>query len=281
MKDLNITLVNYLSKDSLLKALESVEADLGYSKLDVSINVVDNSLDQDNLQQEIKKRFKKVNYLKPEKNLGFGQGTTLGFKNVEAKYYLALNPDIIIPKNSDVIKRLVEFMEAKPKIGCIGPKLINTKGEIQEACYRFDFWAIASKPLKQLNFDKKFKRVKRQIDRLLMSDFSHNETRPVDWVMGAAMLVRKEVIDQVGWFDSRYFMYMEDCDWCHTMWENNWPVYFVHDITIEHRHNRESAKIPGLIKPLFTNKLARIHLKSWLQYMWKWRKKHKYYGKVS
>jgi GT2 family glycosyltransferase len=132
-----------------------------------------------------------------------------------------------------------------------------------------------------MNLDKKYSFVKKYTDRLLMKDFDHEQTQPVDWVLGAALVVRKEVVDKIGWFDTRYFMYMEDCDWCRTMWENNWPVYYVHDIIIRHRHERESAKVPGIIRALIKNKLARIHLASWLKYLWKWRNTHKYYANIS
>ncbi|MEK7084735.1 MAG: glycosyltransferase, partial [Patescibacteria group bacterium] len=87
---------------------------------------------------------------------------------------------------------------------------------------------------------------------------------------------RKEVVDDIGWFDPRYFIYMEDCDFCRTMWEAGWPVYYVHDIRIKHAHTRESAKVPG-IKAILKNKLSRIHVKSWMQYLWKWRKTHRFY----
>ena len=68
-------------------------------------------------------------------------------------------------------------------------------------------------------------------------------------------------------------MYAEDSDWCRRMWEAYWPVYYVHDIVIKHAHGRGSAKVPGIFKALIKNKLARIHLSSWLKYMWKWRGK--------
>ena len=168
-------------------------------------------------------------------------------------------------------------MDVHPKIGAIGPKLINMDGSLQYSCYRFDLSSILIKPLKQINWDEKYKWIKKHTDKLLMKNFDHNETRPVDWVLGAALLVRKEVIDQIGWFDEKYFMYLEDADWCHRMWEKGWPVYYVHDMLIKHKYARDSAKVPGILKALFKNKLARIHLKSWLKYMWKWRGNHRYY----
>ena len=111
-----------------------------------------------------------------------------------------------------------------------------------------------------------------------MKDFNHEYSRPVDWVLGAAMVVRKEVTDVIGWFDPRYFMYLEDCDWCRTMWKYGWHVYYVHDIAIRHRHARQSADVPGFFAALRKNKLARIHITSWVKYLWKWKGHHSNYA---
>ena len=251
--------------------------DIENCKYDVQITVVDNSKNCDGMKEALQK-FPQVLYVDSGGNVGFGKGNVNGFKAAEARYYFALNRDTIILENSKTIERIVEYMDNHPKVGCIGPKLMNMDGSLQYSCYRFDLPSILIKPLKQINFDKKYKWVKKHADKLVMKDFDHEKTIPVDWVLGAAMIVRKEVVDEVGWFDDRFFMYLEDADWCHRMWEAGWPVYYVHDIVIQHMHARDSAKVPGLLKALFKNKLARIHAKSWVQYLWKWRGNHKYYA---
>lgn len=281
MKDLNITFLNFNCKEDILQAIDSVQKDLVNSVYDVQITVADNSRNSDKIKEDLERKFPLVKYVDSGGNVGFGKGNTNGFKATPARYYFALNRDTIIPPGSRVIDRMIAFMDAHPKIGCIGPKLVNMDGSLQYACYRFDFWSILIKPLKQINLDQRYRWVRKYTDRLLMKDFDHNKTRPVDWVLGAAMMVRKEVVDEIGWFDERYFMYLEDCDWCHTMWEHGWPVYYVHDILIQHRYARESAKVPGIVRALIKNKLARIHLVSWLKYMWKWRGNHRYYGSTS
>ncbi|MBI2436246.1 MAG: glycosyltransferase family 2 protein [Candidatus Magasanikbacteria bacterium] len=277
MVDINIVLLNYLCKDDITRAVESLVADTKDCPYQVQITVADNSENKDGMREALQK-FSQVVYVDSTGNVGFGKGNVVGFKTAESRYYFALNRDTIIPENSKTIERIVAYMDAHPKIGCIGPKLLNMDDTLQYSCYRFDLPSILIKPLKQINFDKKYKWVKKHADKLEMKDFDHHETRPVDWVLGAAMIVRKEVVDEIGWFDDRYFMYLEDCDWCHRMWDAGWPVYYVHDIEIIHMHARESAKVPGLFKALFKNKLARIHAKSWIQYLWKWRGKHKYYA---
>ena len=277
MKDINIVFVNYKRRDDISQAIASLFLDIQNCKYDVQITVVDNSLNEDKIKEEFESKFPQVNYVDAGGNVGFGKGNNLGFRNTEARYYFAMNPDTLIPENSRTIERIVEFMDSHPKIACIGPKLLHMDDTLQYTCYRFDLPSILIKPLKQINFDKKYKWVKKHADKLEMKDFDHNSTRPVDWVLGAAMIVRKEVADDIGFFDEKYFMYLEDADWCHRMWEKKYPVYYVHDIVIKHVHTRESAKVPGLFKAIFKNKLARIHANSWVKYLWKWKHNHKYY----
>jgi len=277
MKDINIVFLNYVCKDDIIRAIDSMIADIANCSYDVQITVADNSENKDGIREDLEKKFPIVHYIDCGGNIGFGAGNNKGFYSCDARYYFALNRDTIIPDNSHTIERIIQFMDAHSQIGCVGPKLLNMDGTLQYACYRFDLPSILIKPLKQIHFDKKYKWVKKHADKLEMKDFDHEETRPVDWVLGAAMIVRKEVVDDIGWFDDRYFMYLEDADWCRRMWEAGWPVYYVHDIVIRHMHARDSAKVPGLFKALFKNKLARIHAVSWVKYLWKWRGKHKYY----
>lgn len=278
LKDINIVFVNYFMKNDILNAVSSVLKDISNCPYSVQITVADNSQNQDNIKEDLAAKYPMVNYVDCGGNVGFGKGNNIGFKSTPARYYFALNRDTIVPENSKVVERIIKFMDEHPKIGCIGPKLLNTDGSLQYSCYRFDLQSILIKPLKQINFDKKYNWVKKYTDRLLMKDFDHNSTMPVDWVLGAAIVVRKEAVDEVGWFDERYFMYMEDADWCRIMWEHGWAVYYVHDIIIMHEYARESAKVPGIVKALFKNKLARIHLKSWMLYVWKWRHNFKYFS---
>lgn len=227
-------------------------------------------------ERSLQPKIQRFGILIRKKNMGFGQGNTIGFLAEPARYYFALNRDTIIPEQSKTIEGIVRFMDNHPKIGCVGPKLLNMDGTLQYSCFRFDLLSIIVKPLKHLRLDERYGFVRRHTERLLMKDFDHTKTQPVDWVLGAAMVVRHTVAEQIGWFDPRYFMYLEDADWCRRMWEAGWPVYYLHDIIIRHAHARESAKIPGL-SAFWKNKLARIHAVSWVKFLWKWRRTFRYY----
>lgn len=280
MKDINIVLLNYFCKDDILRAVESILWDIRETPYDVHVTVADNSNNEDGIREDLSARYPSVLYVNTGKNMGFGKGNTIGFQAMPARYYFALNRDTIIPENSRTIERIIAFMDDHPKVGAMGPKLLNMDGTLQHSCYRFDFSALFVKPFKQLRVDLRPGWGRKNIDRLLMKDFAHDRTQPVDWVLGAAIVARREAIERVSWFDERYFMYFEDCDWCRTMWEHGWPVYYVHDIVIHHRYTRGSSSVPGVIRALFQNKLARAHLASWLRYLWKWRGKHKFVGRI-
>jgi len=271
MYDISIAFVNLMMKDDIVKAIRSLHADLQGSSIKYLITVADNTENKDGIKEALAGEFPGVVYIDCGGNIGFGAGNNRAFQANKARYYFAINRDTIIPDNSHTVERIVKFMDEHSFVGAMGTKLVNLDGTLQYSCYRFDWPSILIKPLKQINWDEKYQWVRKYTDWLLMKDFDHNSTRPVDWVLGAALVIRQEAIDQVGWFDERYLAYLEDADWCRMLWENNWPVYYVHDIVIAHAHIRASAKVPGIFKALLKNKTARIHLASWLKYIWKWR----------
>jgi len=93
------------------------------------------------------------------------------------------------------------------------------------------------------------------------------------------MMVRREAFEKVGFMDERYFMYLEDADWCRRFWENGYQVVFLPEAKMFHYYYRVSKKKGGFLD-IFLSKYTRIHLISALKYFWKWRhkKQHKIYA---
>jgi len=275
MYDINVILVNYKSRNEILRCLKSLFDDSKNLDLKLHITIVDNG-SKDGVEHSVLNNFPeaRMKLIKHEKNLGFGKAQNSGMKYILSRYHFILNPDTVFMDGQNLIKKLYDFMEANLEVGVVGPKIIYPDGSRQNSCYRFPkFW----QPIYSRTKLGQIGRGKKIADHYFMTDFEHNETIPVDWVMGAAMFVRQKAIDDVGYFDERFWMYAEDSDWCRRMWENNWQVYFKHDAVLQHAHGRGSAKVNGIFKSLLKNKLARVHLLSWLKYMWKWRKTHRYY----
>ncbi|HRH23179.1 MAG TPA: glycosyltransferase family 2 protein [Candidatus Magasanikbacteria bacterium] len=273
MKDIAIIVVNYKMKAHIEKCLSSLFPEIASSNLQIEVVIVDNA-SGDSIEFFLKEKYPSVKCILLEENFGFGRAQNIGMQSVPAKYYFVLNPDTNFPSGGQTLEKMFRFMESHPNVGMAGPKLLNEDGTLQSSCWRFPtfFQPVLSRTiLGQKGRGKKIS------DHYFMKDFDHNSTRPVDVVMGSAMFVRAEAIQQVGMFDEKFKMYFEDTDWCLRMWEKKWAVYYVHDSVLTHAHRRGSAEIPGIIRGFFRNKLARIHFISWLTYMWKWHRTYKYY----
>lgn len=267
MFDIAVIIVNYKMAEEIRQLLESLKQDLVGSTLSVQVTVVDNTPD-DGTWLLLKNIFLEAKYLPQNYNLGFGRAQNVGMASVDAKYYFILNPDVVFEPGECALGKLYRFMEANPLVGMAAPKLLNSDGTLQHSCYHFpSFWM----PLFRRSSLGQRRCFSRRVNEFLMKGYNHEGERPVDWVMGSAMFVRAEALQQVGGFDERYFMYFEDCDLCRRFWQAHWLVYYLGGIKIRHRHGKGSAKVPGFLRSIFKNKLTRIHISSWLKYMWKWR----------
>lgn len=260
---LSIIILNYKTKGLLkqcLKGIKSFKLPFDYETI-----VVDNN-SKDSSCQMIKEEFPYVKLIALEKNKGFAGGMNEGIKKAQGNYLLLMNPDIAILNNA--IEKMIEFLEKHPQVALVAPKLINPDGSVQTSCRRFpDIWVLIARrsPLGKVPYFKK------KIKKFLMLDWDHKENRPVDWVLGACMLVRRKAIEEVGLLDERFFLYLEDVDWCRRFWEKGWQVYYLADTEMVHYHQRLSALNPGL-RGIFSY-ATRIHIKSAIKYFLKyWRK---------
>ncbi len=203
--------------------------------------------------------FQGIKLIASEENLGHQRGNNLGIKHSSGKYILILNTDIAIMDQG--IDKLYQFMEQQPQVALVGPRLKNPDGSIQFSCLRFpSAWV----PIYRRTALGKLPFAKREIDKYLMTDFNHSETRPVDWILGSCELVRRSAIDQVGLMDEELFMYFGDVAWCKKFFQAGYSVYYFPETDIVHYHKRESAE-SGMFSKIFW-----IHIFDWIRYLKKY-----------
>ena len=111
---------------------------------------------------------------------------------------------------------------------------------------------------------------KRGLDEFLMADADPDKIQTPDWIMGSAMMVRREAVQKVGLMDERFFMYFEDVDWCRRFWHNGYKVVYNPGAAMNHYHQRESKSRWGILDALFNQK-TRWHINSALKFFWKYR----------
>ena len=253
--DLSIIIVNYKSKEKLSNCLKSIAA-ADLSGLSFEAVIVENNSSDDLSGLISQYYFAKL--VVSEKNLGMGGGNNFGVENSSGELILISNPDIVFQKDS--IKNLAAALRADSSLGLVAPKLLNSDGSLQYSCARFPRWYM---PILRRTFVGKF--FPRALADFSMQDFDHNQNSPVDWIFGACLLVRRADFQGKKIFDERFFMYFEDTDLCRRIWKSGQKVWYLGTTEVFHDHQRDSAN-----KNIFSNRLMRIHLKSWWQYFIKW-----------
>lgn len=205
-----------------------------------------------------------VQFVRSERNLGFGGGNNLGATQARGKYVLILNPDIFVGEDS--VQKMVSYMEAHSDVGILGPKLVYPNDDVQDSCRRhmkFSDLVIKRTFLKRLPF------LRRRVERYTMDDFDHSVTQEVDLLVGACFIIPRKVYEEVGGFDERYFLFMEDFDLCREIAKAGHKVVYFPETSVTHNHKRLSG---GSVFKLLSRKVFWIHIMSAFKYFWKWRK---------
>ncbi|MFH0777361.1 MAG: glycosyltransferase [Candidatus Eisenbacteria bacterium] len=193
-----------------------------------------------------------------EKNVGYARAVNQGIAASDSEYVFIVNPDTLVGEGS--LDALVDFMTAHADAGIVGPKLVEPDGSVQLSCRTFyDFKTIL---LRRTLLGRIFKN-SASVRRHLMLDWDHNSVREVDWVIGAAMMVRRSAIRAVGPMDERFFLYFEDVDWCYRMRAGGWRTYYFPQARVVHHYRRQSADVSF-------GRAKRAHLESWLRFNEKW-----------
>ncbi|MBL7155456.1 MAG: glycosyltransferase family 2 protein [Candidatus Portnoybacteria bacterium] len=263
---LSIIITHHRTPVLLKLCLKSIKENIG--QFEHEIIVVDSQAEPVN-QDLIKEKFPSIRFISFSKNLGYAKIVNKGIESSQGEYLLILNADIIVLKES--INRLLEFIKGHPRVGIVAPQLLTFTNEVQSSCFRHpDFWGFMGFIAARRTFLGKLTWGKRKINQFLIKEEDFSSSKAVDWVQGSAILVRKQAIEKVGLLDEKFFMYLEDADWCRRFQQNGYQVFYLPFAQMAHYYYRSSKKWGGFLDILL-NRYTRLHLISAFKYFWKWR----------
>ncbi len=232
---LSVCIVNYNGRDFLPACIESVlESDLDGVP---EIVVVDNR-STDGSVELIRERFPGVTIIENARNTGFASANNRAFDAAGGRFVLFLNPDTVVPP--DGLRRMVSFLEKSEGTAACGCRLFHPDtGRVESSARSYPellplFWNLTY--IDRLFPSSPF------FARYLMTHVPELETRDADWVTGACLLIRSEVFERVGGFDSRFFMYCEDIDFCYRIRRAGWRVRYYPAVSIGHYRGLSSAR---------------------------------------
>lgn len=191
--------------------------------------VVVDSASTDGTQDRVRDRFPDVRLIELAENAGYGAAVNAGIAATARADVLAMNADA--RPVGDAVARLVEFAQREPSVGVVGPKLLNPDGTLQPSLRAFPTaWRLAT----EYFFLRWFAPRSRLLNSFYGAGFDHRTSRDADFLTGAVLLLRRQALEEVGVFDTSFFMYSEEVDLCYRMRAAGWRVTFVPDSEFVH-----------------------------------------------
>ncbi len=224
---LSICIVSYNTRDLLEECLRSL-----YNSIQIPFEIIitDNH-STDGTQEMLNRDFSAIRVIQNAQNLGYTLPMNQALRAACSKHFLVqLNPDTLVqPKSFDY---LLDFFAKHPDAGICTPKILNRDGTLQKQCRR-----SAARPWDAISYSiglgKLFPQ-SRQFNGYLMGYHDEDEIHPVEAVSGACMVIRRQVIDQIGYLDEQFFAFQEDTEFCFRAREAGWKIYYVPTARIIH-----------------------------------------------
>jgi hypothetical protein len=216
--DVSIIIVSWNTKALLQQCLQSVYETA--AKRTFEVLVVDNA-SSDGSPEMVKKEFPHVKLICTGDNLGFAKANNIGIKKSNGRYVCLVNSDIVILDGC--IDKMCSYMDRRPSIGILGPRILNPDLTLQPSCKGFpSHWNTFCHALA---LDTMFPR-SRLFGGFLMKFWPHDAIQSVDIIVGCFWMVRREALNDVSLFDEKFFMFWEDIDLCKRLWIAGWEVVF-------------------------------------------------------
>lgn len=253
MIDLSIIIVNWNTKDLLADCLESL---IGIQQSVREVIVVDNA-SMDGSAGMVYAHFPWVTLIESPDNLGFAAGNNLALHHATGKYVLLLNPDTVVTEGA--IERLWQALAAQSKAGIAGAQLLNADGSLQRSIGVFpSLWSelpLINRCLGPVRGDAQ-----------VSTPDGDLTVQSVDWVSGACLMIKREVVEDIGLLDESFWLYTEETDWCYRARAAGWDVLLVPQAQVYHLARAASGQ-----RYVFT--MLHFH-QSRVRFV------HKYYGPI-
>ena len=234
MTDLSIIIVSWNVRDLLRQCLASLEPPR--PEIDLEVIVVDGA-SGDGSAEMVAAEFPWVRLLAQDSNVGFTRGNNIGLARADGRYLMLLNPDAQVV--GAALVTMVNYMEAHPAVGALGPQLTFPDGQVQSSRRRFPTVATAFfestwlQPLAPRSMLRTY----------YVQDRPDDAICEVDWVMGACLMVRRAVYEQVGPLDEGYFMYSEEMEWQRRIKAAGWQVVYLPEAQVIHHEGKSSEQV--------------------------------------
>ena len=230
---ISFLIVNYKVGDLVEQAIKSIEAKVSTN---YEIIVLDNA-SEDGSVEKLTGKFEHTTVIASSENLGFGAGNNVAYTYSKGDYIFLLNPDTLIIDDS--VDRMVQYLKAHPNVGLVSPKLLYEDRTLQRSIRKF--YSYFGSLIDNRFMNPVIARFP-GITNVLPGLVDHSKTQQVDWAKGAALLIKKMVIKEIGLFDEQFWIYGEEMDLCYRIGQSGWVKMYLHDCQIVHLEGKSTVQ---------------------------------------
>jgi GT2 family glycosyltransferase len=246
--DLSVVVVSWNVRDLLRQCLRSVRAAAG--DLDVECIVVDNASDDDSAGM-VRREFPGVRLVALARNVGFAAANNRGIACSRGRHVLALNPDVVVRPGA--LAAMVAKLDGDPTLGAVGARQLDTRGHARRAGRACPTFAAM---LGQYTLLRAVPHFRRALNAWKMHGFAWDREREVDVLGGGCLMAPRRVLEKVGGWDERFFMFFEDVDLCRRIREAGCRVLFCAEAEVVHSGGRSARQASARERMLLTSMLA-------------------------
>jgi GT2 family glycosyltransferase len=232
----SVVIVVWNAKQYVLECLESLREHCG--NVCSEVIVVDNA-SSDGTPELVAEMFPEFKLIRNPENFGFAKANNIGIAETSGDYICLVNSDVKFI--DDCISPMVCYLSDHAAVGMVGPKMLAANGEVRRSTMRFP--TVWNNFCRAVGLDSLFKK-SRSFGGLMMADFDHQTTAPVEVLNGWFLLVRRSAVERVGLLDPQFFMYGEDVDWCYRFRKAGESVVFFAEAGAIHYGGASSANAP-------------------------------------
>lgn len=256
MKTLSLIIIEYFTPEDLVSCI----AEFRKWTVCLSVEIIVSSNSCYDLEQQalLRSELPAVKWVFNPKNGGFSYGMNRGLEKASGEFLLVSNPDVRIQSS---LEPALKYLSEHPKVGAIGPQILDENGKIQDSCRNFMC------PAEMLK--RQFIRLFTTRDVLLEKNRDYQKVQSVDWVIGGFILLKRELYGKVGGFDEGYFLYVEDMDWNYRFHRAGYEVHYFPSLVVTYKGDRKSTRTLFHDKKLISH-YGWLHFKSYCRFLRKW-----------
>ncbi len=260
--DISVLIVSFNTRDRLRDCLLALRNQVGGIQFE---SVVVDNASRDGSVDMVQAEFPEIKLIQSSVNLGFGNGNNLALKHAKSRYLVLLNSDALLEPHA--LSMALAHMESAANVGMGGGRLVDPDGGWQPSARRFP--SLLDEFLTISGLAAKFPK-SRFFGRFDRTWANPNEAAQVDWVPGAFAIIRKDLIEKIGFFDPRFFLYYEEVDLCRRIKAAGYAVHYWPDLKISHIGGESSKTLNEMSFTSKGSQLTLWRIRSQLLFYRKW-----------